>query len=763
LLGTLCVLQFVELPSVSLCLALLFLNILLCKYNQVFYYSLWFFMGFCWTLMHCAIRLSQTIEADLEGTDVGVSGYVSSLPHPTDHYLRFNMKVSEIRDDNRRLRNNPGTIRLYWYRPYPELKPGQSLSLRVRLKRPHGYLNPGGFDYETWLFKEGIRATGYVREEYPVSQSAGLKFSIHYYRYLISRQLDKITAENFPVSGLAHALILGDRSKLKPVQNQVLAATGTSHLLAISGLHIGLIAGFAFFISRWIWPLWIPGINQLPAQHMASIVSLLAALFYALLAGFSVPTQRALVMLSLVLVNFLRYKRTKRSYLLSIALLVVLLLDPLAVLAPGFWLSFLAVSIIIFALNAEIVRTKYSKIRRWCRVQCYIYIGLVPALVLIFNQIPIISLIANLIAIPWISMVTMPLLLAGTVLLVVHSEIALIILQAGMTSLDIIWVYLEFLANWQIGPLALPEPAISTMVVAVLGITLLLMPKAMPGKYLGVLFVLPLLFPQDRSPAHGDFDVTVLDVGQGLAIVVRTQDHTLLYDSGPGYVTGFNAGSAVIVPYLKFSGVKRVDKIVQSHGDSDHIGGLHEIIDQIPINMILTSVPQQIDHISSRYCLSGQAWNWDGVGFKILHPDNNASFRGNNASCVLKIGTGEDSVLLTGDIERRAESWLLEKYPGDLGATVLVAPHHGSTSSSGLGFIQAVSADMVVFSSGYLNRFRLPNQDIIKKYRSFGAKILNTATAGAISIRFRNGEFSVVTERMLSSKFWNFRIEESSE
>ena len=748
--------QFVELPSFSVLLLSASPFILLGIFT-FFRYVLWFVAGLIWALSYSLLVQSRSFDAELEGRDVFVSGYVISLPYSTDRYTQFNFKISEIRDEYGKTRNNPGLIRLYWYKPYPVLKPGKHLSLLIRAKRPHGLMNPGGYDYEAWLFRAGVRATGYVRSSEDSPESVRKRITIHNFRYYIAQQLDEIAAGHSSRFKLIYALILGDRSRLEVEQREILSTTGTSHLLAISGLHIGLVASFAFFLSRWIWPIWTRGVTRLPAQYFASLFSLLIALFYALLAGFTIPTQRALIMLTLVLLNVLRSRKVSKSMLFTQALFIVLLFDPLAVLAPGFWLSFLAMAIIMFALNVELIRDKFSKIRQWFRVQIYIYIGLVPVLVLIFNHIPIISLMANFIAIPWVSLITMPLLLSATLMMSISIEIASLLILAGMTSLNLLWSFLEFLSGWDFLLQSIPEPGLLTILTAVFGIILLLMPKALPCKVLAILWVLPLLFPKINGPDYGDYDVNVLDVGQGLSIVVRTQNRLLLYDTGPGSLSGFNAGSSVIIPYLKYSGHRKIDMIVQSHGDNDHIGGLNEIIKRIPVKSILTSIPQQSGFISAKYCQAGQSWNWNGVKFEILHPDDSVSFKGNNASCVLKIGHGLGAVLLTGDIEKRAESHLLKKTPANLRATVLIAPHHGSNTSSGSGFIRAVSPETVVFSSGYLNRYKLPNQDIIKRYSSSGAKLFNTATDGAISIRFRDGDLSVLSERAISSKFWNFK------
>ncbi|MGK0296519.1 MAG: competence protein ComEC [Gammaproteobacteria bacterium] len=756
LLGTVSVFQFSVLPPLVYVIPVLTLLFILNGIG-IFNYALWFVIGFIWALVSSTWIISKSLDPEIEGVDVHVSGYVDSLPTEFDRYIRFNFDIVELTDANGLSRQNPGKVRLYWYSPYAEIKPGEHLNLVVRLKSPHGFVNPGSFDYEAWLFKEKIRATGYVRKINITEKNNSLRFSIHYFRFQMRDRLNRITKEHRNSSNLALALILGDRSKITKRDSEVLAITGTNHLLAISGLHIGLMAGFAFFIVRWLWPLTWRFAHLFQAQNVASVCSIIAALVYALLAGFTIPTQRALIMLSVMLLYVLTNRKISKTNLLAISLIIVICIDPLAVLSHGFWLSFLAVSIIMFSVNINITRTVYYKARNWFRVQLFLYISLIPVLALMFNQIPVLSIFANLIAIPWVTMITMPLLLLSAILIFINASIASWLYIAGLYSLNIIWYYLEYLASFDTFSYVLATPSVWILFTALFGLIILLLPLSFPGRFIASVWLLPLIFPLNNAPDSGDFDVNVLDVGQGLSIIVRTQNHILLYDTGPGSSAGNNAGLSVVIPYLKHLGYKQIDKIVQSHGDNDHIGGLVDILSRIEVVSIISSVPEKINYIASKFCLTGQTWNWDNVSFEILHPDKPESFSGNNASCVLKVGIGKDSILLTGDIEAEAEYSLLAKKVNNLQASVLIVPHHGSLTSSSASFIRAVSAKDVIISSGYLNRFRLPNQDIIDKYRSSGANIFNTATDGAIIVKYFKGEFSVVSEREVSSKFWNFK------
>ncbi len=293
--------------------------------------------------------------------------------------------------------------------------------------------------------------------------------------------------------------------------------------------------------------------------------------------------------------------------------------------------------------------------------------------------------------------------------------------------------------------------------MAIVAVGVMLVPQPFKYRTLAGIGLLPLLFPSQSAPMPGEFELTILDVGQGLSVVVRTHRRLLLYDTGPGNNSGYDTGRSIVIPYLRHSGYKAIDMIVQSHGDNDHIGGLNSILEEIHVDEVLSSVPDQISHKNTRYCQQGQLWIWDGIRFEILHPEFNHEFEGNNASCVLKIGNQSVSVLLTGDIERHAELSLITENQDNLEVPVLVAPHHGSTTSSSPAFIRSVSAKHVVFSSGYLNRFRLPNQDIIMRYEQNGATIFNTARDGAISIKSTQGNYVITTERQRTSRFWNHR------
>ena len=711
----------------------------------------WLAAGYLWSLLVASHLLGQALPADLEGRDLIIEGRIAGLPVRAERRLRFEFDVEEARTQGQPVAV-PQRVRLNWYGQPPPLVPGEPWRLKVRLKRPHGFLNPGGFDYEAWLFRHRIRATGYVRKDalnrrLGPPRGEGLQRWRKGIRYRLAAVLPT------PAGAMVRALVMGDRSAITPAQWEVMRRTGTTHLMAISGLHIGLVAGLAFFLGQRLWRFSGRGMLWLPAPGAGAVLALLAAVGYAGLAGFSVPTQRALIMVAVVMLALLLGRPVQPSRTLALALLLVLILDPLAVLAAGFWLSFGAVAIIFYGLAG-----RTGRIPRWrqaLRVQWWISLGLFPLLVLFFQQASLVAPPANLVAVPLVGLLVVPLALTGTLLLGLVPPLGTALLALSSGILESVFRGLTWLGDAPLGQLHLAAISPGAVVLAGLGVVLLMLPRGLPGRWPGLILFLPLLLGEAPRPNSGQAWFTLLDVGQGLAAVVQTRHHTLVFDTGPRFGPNFDAGRAVVVPFLRQAGVRQVDTLIVSHGDRDHIGGVESLLAAMPARRILSSVPDKLRQYDVARCREGQRWDWDGVRFRILHPAGNGGRRRNDASCVLQVTAGPDVLLLTGDIEKPAERDLLRRMPDALRATVLVAPHHGSNTSSTAEFIRAVAPRQVLFPVGYRNRYRFPAARVTARYDAAGIQRFDTAKGGAIALQLGEGDRTVRLQRRTARRYWH--------
>ena len=533
--------------------------------------------------------------------------------------------------------------------------------------------------------------------------------------------------------------------------------------MSISGLHITMLSGLAFVCVGFVWRR-IPALAiRLPARKVSVLAGMLAALIYALIAGFSVPTQRTLYMLMIFGLALWSGRQLVISQVLALALFVVVLFDPWAVISAGFWLSFGAVAILSFALGARIGQTHWLK--AFIQTQWAVTIGMVPLLLIMFNQVSLVSPLANAFAIPIISFIVTPLALLGSFLSLNA------VLQLSYHALDVcMW-----LLNWSN---RLPDavwqqhaPPVWTLLPAIIGVLWLLLPRGVPARWLGYLGLLPMLLIAPQRPAAGDMKVTVLDVGQGLSVVIQTAAHTLLYDAGGKYSEQADAGVRIVLPFLRGEGISKLDGFVVSHDDTDHSGGMSAILAQMPVDWLASSLPESVELNSNvRYmkCFSGQHWGWDGVDFQLMHPQlesyKDASLTDNNRSCVLKITSVAGSLLLTGDIEKESESALIEwqrsgQYPISLRSDVMIAPHHGSKTSSSVEFIKIVQPALTIFTVGYLNRFRHPRPEIVKRYENALSEILRSDYHGAVTLDFSvnnaEGGVKVNSWRGDSRRYWH--------
>lgn len=725
-------------------------------------------IGFLWALFRADLLLSQALPPVLEGQDILLEGRVASIPEIQEHSLRFAFAPQRLVFKGQTW-PVPKRVRLSWYqKPPPEFRAGDRWQLMVRLKRPRGFMNPGGFDYEGWLFRQGFRATGYVRPA-----AANRLIESRWYHHPIDRVrqylLERITAvlPDSPQRGLILALTLGERSGISPQQWQILERTGTNHLVAISGLHIGLLAGLAYFLGRRLWSLRATNTLALPAPQAAAIGAIISALFYAALASFSIPTQRALIMVSVVMLAVLLKRPVYPSHTLALALLLVLVWDPLAVLAPGFWLSFGAVAVLLLGMAGRQPFPPPNSLgfgaaphylrrlwQRWGKAQWVVAIGLTPMLLYQFQRFSLVAPVSNLVAVPWMGLLVVPPLLLGILLLLPFPFLGTVLINSAAHLLALLW---GFLAWWAALPIAQWQqygPPLWALPPALIGSLLLLAPRGLPGRWLGLVALLPLFLTPPPRPPHGTLWFTLLDVGQGLAAVARTRHHTLVFDAGPRYSGRFNAGEAVVVPFLRSQNIGHIDTLVVSHGDNDHFGGVADLLRHIPAQQILTSVPERIPWTGATPCRRGQQWRWDGVEFQILYPQSLLG-RGNNHSCVLRIAGKAQRILIAADIERPAERALLTLDPKELLATILVVPHHGSLTSSSPGFVAAVKPKHALFATGYRNRWNFPRPIIVQRYLMHGARVWDTARHGAIT--FHPGEQPLAkpeTFRQSNRRYW---------
>lgn len=661
--------------------------------------------GWCTWVSHQA--LEQRLPAARDGTIVTFTGRIEGLPERGDFRTRFEFVTQ----------SSPRHLRISWYGDPPTLTPGDCWRLTIKLSAPHGSLNPGGFDYEGWLWRNRIGATGYVRDAEPCG--AG-HWTIDRLRLRWSAAI-RDALNGMEGAAIVRALTVGDTRGLTDAHWQVLRRTGTAHMISISGLHIGLIAALVFFGLRWLVPR-VPGGARVSALSVAAVGAALAATGYAALAGFELATQRSLVMTGVVLGAVLLRRRTSSSRLLALAALAVLALDPFAVMAPGFWLSFVAVAWILFLVAARVGDSRW-RVLLW--LQPGLVLGLMPLTLFWFSEASLIAPLANAVLIPACAVVV-PAVLVGALLTLLIPVVGVPLLTGVTMVVGWGWSALEWLAQWEFTYFGLTLPGLFALLCALAGIALLLTPRGVPARWLGVLGFLPLLLPAP-APQPGGFWLTVLDVGQGLSAVVRTSNHTLLFDAGPRYRTGFDAGAALVVPFLRARGIHRLDKAIISHGDIDHRGGWPAVRKAVEVGAALGWGTDQP-------CRAGQHWRWDGVSFRIIHPSP-GDWSENNASCVLYVTGPGGSALLTGDIERAAEESLVSRFP-DLRADVLVVPHHGSDSSSSAAFVQMVDPAYAVVPAGWHNRWGFPDPAVVARYRAVGARLLKTGRLGAIRFEF---------------------------
>ena len=710
-----------------------------------------FLVGFLWAAAFAHLRMDDWLAPQLEGRDLEVVGVVSSLPARMERGLRFEFEV-ESAPNGERL---PKKIWLSWYRSPSfnedqaavldrEVHPGERWLLTVRLRRPHGSVNPNGFDYEAWLLERGIGATGYVRSR--GSQTLlGMRNSIFDYveqaREAVRDRFERRLGAT-PAAGILIALAVGDQRAISSEEWRLFNRTGVTHLMSISGLHVTLISGLAAWLVAFGWRRVPYAALRLPARKSAALAAIVGALGYTLLAGFGVPAQRTFYMVSVVALALWSGRIASPVRTLALAAAAVVAADPWAPLSPGLWLSFGAVALIFYVSFKE-----GNRLVQWARVQWAITVGLAPAALLLFGQISVAGPLANALAIPLVSVVVTPLALAAAVLPVDS------LLDIAAWLVEWLLQFLEWCASLPAALWQQHAPPLWSVLLALAGVAWLLAPRGVPWRAGGVALMAPAFAVAPPAPAAGTAWITALDVGQGLAVVVRTASRTLLYDTGPAFGAEADSGGRVVVPALRAAGISRIDAVVLSHEDGDHIGGALTILETFEVDALHSSLPEAhaLNALAApRRCAAGQAWTWDGVRFEFVHPAAGAKYKRNDGSCVLRIEAAGGAMLLTGDIERGAERVLIEK---NLKADVLLVPHHGSRTSSTAPFIAAVAPRWAVVTAGYRNRFGHPSAEVLERYRTAGVQVLRTDRDGATSIHLETS-ISIHTERARRGRYW---------
>ena len=695
-------------------------------------------LGLLWCTWRVDAGVQQRWPMSRRGEELVVDGHVASLPEQSpgkgddERTWRF-----QFQPDAETL----PPMRVSWYRSEAVLRAGECWRFKLRIRTPHGSMNPGAFDYEAWLFRQGIGATASVRDAERCDGEAG-PVSLRWRQALVDRM--RIWLPGHPGLPLLAALTIGDDSGLSSSEWQAFRLTGTTHLIAVSGFNVAIIAGFAFLLGRWLWSLWPRLCLRLPAQKAGMLASAAVGLAYAFAAGWEPPVQRAALMLVFLLAAAWFDRLRHPARVLALAWVAVLLIDPLTVTTPGLWLSFAAVAT-IFYVSAHRLKAGHFAAEA-LRVQLALTFALIPLSLFFFQGLSWATAPINLLAVPVVAVLT-PAALIALCAAALWPAVGIHLLGVTASALSelergLVWTADQAAPAWFA---ASPPPF--ALALAGFGLLMLLAPRGVPLRIPGLICLLPLLAPPQPAPRQG-FELAMLDVGQGLSVVVRTAHHVLLYDTGPAFDEGFDAGESVVVPYLLGQGLRRIDRVVISHHDQDHIGGLGAV-------RRLLRIDDELGAPDRPACHDGIAWDWDGVHFQFLHPEAGASSSDNDGSCVLAVGDYPHRLLLAGDIEAAAERRLIQFHRDALRSEVLVAPHHGSRTSSGQEFVAAVQPRLVLYGAAWRSHFGHPRPEVVARYDALGAQQYVTGVSGALLLSRVGEDWQVIEQRKRKGRWWN--------
>lgn len=708
--------------------------------------------GLGWAMLWGHHANTATLPTSLEARPVHVAGQVIGLPVSHRWSTHFYLRVSDGAGQVPALRGR--LLRLSWTvrgpRPvdqaHQSIRAGSHWRLTVILHAPRGLVNPGGFDTERSDFVRRLTAVGVVQAERS-NQCVGFPSGLDAWRERVARRIaDRVP---YPAQAYLRAFAIGDTRGLLTQDWQIMQTTGLTHLLAISGFHVGLVATMGAHVIGVLW-LMFPRLGHLlPRQQVAAVASAVAASGYALVSGLSLPTLRTVLMIGAIALARLCQQYTLSRHVLALALMVVLLSDPLAILLPGFWLSFAGVACLVIYFADH----QHAPWQQFLSAQKVAMISLLPPTLAFFNQVSVIGPGLNLLVIPWWSFVVIPLSLLALVVDPISPGLGSHLWTLAGHCFAWLWPIIRNATHMSFGTWWVPEPSWLAIGLASLGVGWWLMPHGTPGRWQAQLLVLPLVWPTSTWPRHQALHVVILDVGQGLSVIVRTKRHTLLYDTGPASPEGFDAGARVVVPALRALGVNLLDALVISHADLDHAGGVAAVSAAIPIKQRFAPPMAPLARVQS--CLQGQGWQWDGVWFEYLHPPLGFPYLGNASSCVLRVRTAATTMILPGDIPAIVEQRLLREGQLQRPTDLVVVPHHGSLSSSSMAFIHATSPRLAIISAGAQNRFHHPHPEVVARWQAQGAQVRITTCSGAIRIAVTDQGVQVHEQRHWRPRLWD--------